>query len=104
MTVRERIRERLDKGMDCQRLEVIDESDQHNVPRGSETHFRVVIVSADFAGKPLIVRHRMVYGLLNEEMAGPVHALALHTYTAEEWRYRLGQAPLSPPCQGGGRS
>jgi len=103
VTVQERIQARLAAGIDCQYLEVINESGQHNVPAGSESHFRVVIVSTDFTDKTLLVRHRSVYGVLAEEMAGPVHALALHTYTPDEWQYRLGQAPLSPPCQGGGR-
>jgi BolA protein len=38
---------------------------------------------------------------LAEELAGDVHALALHTYTPEEWQARFGDAPMSPPCLGG---
>ncbi|KAL2061437.1 hypothetical protein VTL71DRAFT_7710 [Oculimacula yallundae] len=51
-----------------------------------ETHFRVVITSEEFKGKMQPARHRMVYGLLKEEMAmeGGVHALQLRTRTAEE--------------------
>ncbi len=103
MTVEEKIRQRLTAGLACQHLEVDNESGQHNVPPGSESHFRVVIVAPEFSGKAMLARHRLVYGLLEEEMASHVHALALHTYTEDEWRQRYAQAPLSPPCQGGGK-
>jgi BolA protein len=42
----------------------------------------------------------MVYGLLGDELAGPVHALALHTYTESQWN-DVGGAPESPACRGG---
>ena len=83
-------------------LEVANESGNHNVPPGSETHFRVVIVSPRFEGQRLLGRHRAVNDALREELAGGVHALALHTYTPAEWRARAGDSPASPPCRGGG--
>ena len=49
----------------------------------------------------LLARHRRVNEVLKDELAGPIHALAIHAYTAEEWRQRHGDAPLSPPCLGG---
>jgi BolA protein len=51
-----------------------------------ETHFRVVITSEAFKGKMQPARHRMVYGLLKEEMQreGGIHALQLRTRTVEE--------------------
>jgi BolA protein len=49
----------------------------------------------------LLARHRLVNETLAEELGGGVHALAIHTYTEEEWRDRFGEAPLSPPCLGG---
>ena len=54
----------------------------------SETHFRLVITSAAFEKKMQPARHRMVYGLLKEEMAmeGGIHALQLRTRTPEEER------------------
>ena len=85
-------------------LEVINESSQHNVPVDSETHFRVVMVSDEFAGKRKVARHRLIYGLLRDELAGPVHALSLHVYTPQEWAGRTAPAPASPPCLGGGAS
>ncbi len=81
-------------------LEVINESHMHNVPEGSESHFKVVIVSDDFKDKMLIARHRLVNKALEEELSGGIHALALHTMTMEEW-FEKGNAPESPPCLGG---
>jgi BolA protein len=85
----------------AEHLHVVNESGSHNVPRGSETHFKVVLVTPEFAGLRPIARHRLVNAVLAEELAGGVHALALHTYTEPEWRARFGSAPLSPPCLGG---
>jgi BolA protein len=95
------INEKLGARFDLQHLEVVNESGNHNVPPGSETHFKVVLVSDDFDGERLIARHRAVNETLSEELAGGVHALALHTYTAAEWQARFGDAPMSPPCLGG---
>ena len=79
---------------------VENESHKHSVPANSETHFKVVLVSEQFASIRRIARHQQVYQALSAELAGPVHALALHLYTATEW---AGQAPASPDCLGGGR-
>ena len=80
-----------------------NESGNHNVPPGSESHFKVVAVSEDFTAQRLLSRHRRINALLAEELAGPVHALSIHAYTPAEWRRRFGAAPLSPPCLGGGK-
>lgn len=90
-------------GLPTLHLEVINESHQHNVPPGSESHFKVVVVSDQFAGQTLIQRHRQVNQLLKAELAGQIHALALHTYTLAEWQAKNGNAPLSPPCLGGAK-
>lgn len=82
-------------------LDVINESDQHNVPAGSESHFRVTVVSAEFDGLMLVARHRLINKTLADELAGSIHALALHTYTSEEWDKRNGQVRSSPDCAGG---
>ena len=99
--IRETIEQKLADGIELQHLEVINESGNHNVPPGAETHFKVVLVSESFTGSRLIERHRLVNRLLAAELAGGVHALAIHTYTGEEWRDKHGEAPLSPPCLGG---
>jgi|TARA_B110001452_G_scaffold30868_1_gene24193 BolA protein len=85
-------------------LQVTNESYMHSVPAGSESHFKVVIVSEQFAGNRLVKRHQAIYGLLAEELKGPVHALALHTYTAQEWADKQRVAPDSPNCLGGSKS
>ncbi len=97
---RQRIEEALTKALSPLCLEIEDESGGHNVPPGSESHFRVVAVSELFAGENPLARHRRVYAALAEELAAGLHALALHTYTPEEWQ-AAGRAPTSPPCRGG---
>lgn len=103
MVVQNEIERKLAEGIHAKHLEVINESGNHNVPPGSESHFKVIVVSEDFAGKQLLARHRIINGLLADELAGKIHALAIHTYTEEEWRKLNGDAPLSPPCLGGGK-
>lgn len=99
--IKERIEEKLAAALSPEHLEVVNESGGHNVPQGSETHFKVVVVSPAFEGQRLLARHRRINAVLAEELAGGVHALAMHTYTLPEWRKRFGEAPLSPPCLGG---
>ena len=101
MSVQETIERKLAEGLDALHLEVINESGQHNVPPGSESHFKVVVVSGDFEGKNLVAQHRLIYQLLGTELEDQVHALALHTYTEQGWRESQGTAPMSPPCLGG---
>jgi len=100
MSVEQQIREILRAAVDPALLQVENESASHNVPPGSETHFKVTLVSDRFSGVARIQRHRRVNQLLAELLAGPVHALALHLYAPEEWRER-GASPASPPCLGG---
>ena len=104
MPVQTSIEKKLSERFTPLHLEVVNESHMHNVPEGSESHFRVVLVTEGFEGKPLIQRHREVNGVLADEMQGPVHALALHTMTPEEWFAKGGEAPESPPCLGGGKA
>lgn len=78
-------------------LEVLDESHMHS--RGLETHYKAVIVSPAFAGLNAVRRHQKVYATVGELM-GQIHALALHTYTPQEWAEQ-GVAPASPTCRGG---
>ncbi|MGL6000932.1 MAG: transcriptional regulator BolA [Plesiomonas sp.] len=82
-------------------LQVTNESHQHNVPAGSESHFKVVIACAQFEGQRLLTRHRAVNTVLADELANHIHALALHTYTLEEWQKAAENVPQSPACRGG---
>ena len=103
MTVQATIEKKLADDFNPLHLEVINESGNHNVPEGSESHFKVVVVSPDFAGKNLLGRHRLINATLADELNGVIHALAIHTYTEEEWNETSGGAPMSPPCLGGGK-
>jgi len=82
-------------------LEVANESHMHNVPPGSESHFKVTVVTAEFDDKMLVARHRLLNQLLKDELQGPVHALSLHTLTPTEWQEKHGEIRKSPPCLGG---
>ncbi len=57
---------------------------------GTKDHWEAVIVSEAFDGKNRIEQHQMVYAALGELMAGPVHALALKTYSPENWAKQEG--------------
>ncbi len=98
MNMRERIQTAL-AALEPQYLEVLDESHMHS--RGLETHFKAVVVTPLFAGLNAVKRHQQVYASLGELM-GQLHALALHTYTPQEWA-ELGHAPDSPTCLGGSK-
>ncbi len=78
-------------------LQVLDESHMHS--RGLETHYKVVLVTEQFAGLSRVKRQQLVYATVGELM-GQFHALAQHTYTPEEWA-QTGAAPASPTCAGG---
>ena len=98
----QKIREKLEWNFRPVHLDLVNESHMHSVPPNSETHFKLVMVSDEFTGKKPLQRHQAVYKLLAEELAGGVHALALHLYTREEWAAQ-GTAPESPQCLGGGK-
>ena len=107
MTIQDIITEKLNSSFSPEHLEVINESFMHNVPEGSESHFKVTIVCDDFKDKMLIARHRMVNSILKDELQkdrseGGIHALALHTLTMEEW-FEKGKVANSPECLGGGK-
>jgi BolA protein len=103
LVVQQKIEQKLLTEFSPEHLQVINESNNHNVPAGSESHFKVVMVSEAFAGKRLIQRHRLINAVLKDELAHDIHALALHTYTAEEWEKQFGEYPDSPNCLGGGK-
>lgn len=104
MPIQQQIEQKLHAAFAPLHLEVANESHMHNVPEGSESHFRVVLVSGQFEGRPLVQRHRAVNAALADELSGGIHALALHTMTPEEWFAKGGAAPASPPCMGGGKA
>ncbi|MGR5176076.1 transcriptional regulator BolA [Vibrio parahaemolyticus] len=101
--IQQTIEQKLHQTFNPIHLDVRNESNMHNVPPGSESHFKVIVVSESFEGERLVARHRKVNSVLADELAGPVHALAIHTYTPDEWRQQNGLAPSSPNCAGGGK-
>lgn len=105
MTRHEAIEETLRAALSPALLRVDNESHMHSVPKGSETHFKVVVVSAAFAGLSRVDRHRRVNALLAEELATGLHALTVTARTPEEWATAEGANELvSPPCLGGSKA
>ena len=84
-------------------LEVINESHMHNVPPGSESHFKVIVVSDVFEAKSRVQRHQTMNAVLADELAGPVHALSMQTQTDAEWDASGGRKVASPACHGGSK-
>ena len=103
MSMQQQIEQILESKFDPGYLQVVNESSNHNVPAGSESHFKVTLSSAQFEGKSLIQRHRLVNSALANVLQ-QIHALALHTYTDAEWLDKQQGAPDSPPCLGGSKS
>jgi BolA family transcriptional regulator, general stress-responsive regulator len=88
MQTRDVITEKLRKAFAPESLRVEDESHQHQGHAGhrpgGQTHFRVYIVSEAFRGKSRLERHRLINAALAGELAGGVHALAIHAAAPEE--------------------
>ncbi|HMT92761.1 BolA/IbaG family iron-sulfur metabolism protein [uncultured Thiothrix sp.] len=103
MRMQGQIEAKLRQAFNPEILEVINESHLHNVPPGSESHFKVVIVSEQFIDKRLVARHRLVNQALANELAA-IHALALHTLTPDEYFKRAGAIADSPLCMGGSKA
>lgn len=101
--VENKIRAKLVAGFQPVHLDVTNESHMHSVPPGAESHFKVVLVSPDFAGKRQVQRHQAIYAALAEELENSIHALALHTFSPEEW-LATGAVPDSPQCLGGSKN
>ena len=88
MTVKDAITNKLQEAFSPESLDVVDESHLHEGHSGhrpgGETHFRIYIVSPAFEGKSRIERHRMINAALSGELAGSVHALAIHAQAPGE--------------------
>jgi BolA protein len=104
MLIQKLIQAKLTEELAPQHLEVINESAMHNVPPGSESHFKVLIVSQAFESLSRVTRHQRIYQILAREMKESIHALALQTYTPQEWAERNQVVEPSPPCEGGSQA
>ncbi|KAG9345278.1 hypothetical protein JZ751_009824 [Albula glossodonta] len=96
------IRVKLTQALEPEHLEVMNESHMHAVPPGSESHFRVLVVSQRFEGLSLLQRHRLVNETLREELSTLIHALAIQAKTPQQWDSNRSLAK-SPPCMGGSK-
>jgi BolA family transcriptional regulator, general stress-responsive regulator len=82
-------------------LNVEDESANHHVPEGAQTHFKVTAVSTLFVDLSLIKRHRLLNELLCKEFELGLHALSMHLFTPEEWGKKSTAVTKSPVCKDG---
>lgn len=103
MKIQSAIEEKINNSLSPTYLEILNESNNHNVPPGSESHFKVTVVCEEFEGKMLLARHRIINKLLADELAGDIHALSIHSFTPSEWLEKHGQSRQSPPCLGGAK-
>jgi BolA protein len=96
------IEQKLMAALSPMHLQVLNESSGHNVPPGSETHFKVIVVSDAFEGKKLIDRHRIINSALADELKGGVHALSIVAKVPAQWEQGPEVTP-SPKCLGGSK-
>ncbi|MGH8762102.1 MAG: BolA family protein [Nitrosospira sp.] len=86
VTTTELIRRKL-AVLDPEQIKIVDESTKHAGHAGAKDgggHYILTIVSRKFFGKSTLVRHRLIYTLLNEMMHKDIHALSVKAYTPEE--------------------
>merc|ERR1711970_979996 len=99
--VEQSVKSNLESNFSPTHLKIMNESYMHNVPKGSETHFKVLVVSKLFEGKTLIQRHRSVNSALSDQLSSGVHALSIVAKTPEEWSKMSEEVEPSPKCRGG---
>ncbi|WP_437960664.1 BolA family protein [Sorangium sp. So ce119] len=105
MTTRqESIQSKLVQALDPVHLDVENESRMHSVPAGSETHFKVLVVSEAFRGLSPLERHRRVNDIVREEFGAGLHALTIRAMTPDEWERQGGADFRSPACLGGSKA
>lgn len=100
MSLTEIIQNKIQQALAPSYIELVNESHKHRADKGGESHFLLVVVSESFMGKRTLARHREIYQILAAEMHDSIHALSLHTFTAQEWQAR-SEDPSSPNCFGG---
>ena len=88
--IQDEIENKLNDDLNPWFLEVVNESPNHNVPDGAESHFKIIVVSEKFIDFRAVKRHQLIYTILNEEMK-KIHAIAIHPYTPEEWKEKTGE-------------
>jgi BolA protein len=101
MSVQQGIEQKLADQLTLEHMTVENESHMHS--RGTDSHFKLTLISEQFEGLRPVQRHQKIYGILADDLAAGVHALAIHAYTKEEWQARHGEVPVSPSCLGGSK-
>ncbi len=99
------IRDKIEQYFHPTYFELENESHKHKVPAGSETHFRLLVVSDFFKEMTRVERARKAHEILADELSSGVHALSERFFTLDEWG-RLDDAQklmISPKCLGGGK-
>ena len=82
--------------------ELSNDSHMHS-GSAQDSHFSLLLVSEQFAGLLPVKRHQLVYDLVGDLIGNPIHALALHCYTPQQWASKKTM-PTAPNCLGGGKS
>ncbi len=98
MKIQPQIEQTIIDHYDVEFIELLNESHMHSGP-APESHFKLTLVTADFINVTKVKRQQSVYKALKELMP-QFHALALHTYTPDEWMAKQEVAPASPKCAG----
>lgn len=80
-------------------LELSNESHQHSVPSGSETHFKLLIVADVFEGLSRVDRQREIHAALETEFKSGLHALTIRALSPKEWQEKGMGSFESPACQ-----
>ncbi len=80
--------------------QLVNDSHKHS-GTATDSHYNLVLVSHEFEGLGLVKRHQQVYALVGPLMSNPIHALALHCYTPDQWQARQAKMPATAPCMGG---
>ncbi len=101
----EQIRAKIEESLAPIFYAVVNESHTHSVPKNSETHFKLLVVSESFEGMSRLARSRYVHEILALELRSGVHALTQKTWTPHEYSAAGNVIELeSPECRGGSRS
>lgn len=104
MTRQNRIHNQLQETLKPEFLALENESHMHNVPVGSETHFKVLVVSSQFQDQNRVARQRLVNQALASEFNSGLHALTQMTLTPEEYDLKKDSLNfISPECMGGSK-
>ncbi len=99
MLIEKQIEELLKQKFNIYYLKITNESVLHHGSQGSETHFKIDLVSDDFINLKILQRHRHVQKILQNQI-DKIKAFSLHALTYEEWQDRNQQFTRSPSCRG----